>query len=99
MTSATTLLFEVKNGARTVVRRKINVMASTAVSLQSARSGYRPKNCLEELSGHRRSSIRMCFFVLWCRTTCCRRLFIRAERRRSRTSRRRLWSTKNSWDE
>ena len=46
-------------------------MASTVVSLQSARSGYRPKNCSEELSGLRRSSIRMHFFVRWCRTTCC----------------------------
>ena len=40
VTSATTLLFEVKNGARTVVRRR-KIMARKAVSLRWARSGFR----------------------------------------------------------
>ncbi len=97
VTPATTLLFEVKNGARTVVHRKNNGANGGGFAVGEER--IPPRDCLIGLRKLQSSSTRMCCCVPWCRTTCCPRSSIPAERPKSHTSRRWPWSTRNCCDE
>ena len=106
VTSATTLLFEVKNGARTVVRRKNNGGVVRSGDSNGDGSEFAVgeerisrKELLDRIEASRRNSIRMCCCVRWCKTTSCRRSFIPAERRKSHTLRRPAWFTRNCCDE
>ncbi len=82
VTSATTLLFEIKNGVRTVVRRKSNG-ANDEFVVGEERSTA--PELLDRIESNAGNFSRMCFCVRSYRITCCLHWPTRAVRLRSPT--------------